>query len=205
MSEIKNIIFDFGAVLYDIDFNKAALAFQKIGIPDFNHQYTQSQVSETFSLLEKGKISPDAFLVEMQSQSQNNVTTNEVKEAWNSILLDFRKESISWMIQNRSKYRFFLLSNTNIIHYQYFTEQFKDAYPGLILENLFEKAFFSFEIGMRKPDEAIFNHVLKETNLIPEETLFIDDTGIHIETAKSIGLQCHHLLPFERIETLGKI
>jgi FMN phosphatase YigB (HAD superfamily) len=204
MSNIKNIIFDFGAVLYDIDFLKMTSAFEKIGISNFNQQYAQSQASELFCLMEKGKMDAQDFFGEIHKQSNKNITTQQVEEAWNAILLDYRKESIQWLLRNQSKYRYFLLSNTNVIHYQYFNNQFRDQFSGISLESLFEKAFYSFEIGMRKPDSEIFRFVLSEAKLNPQETLFVDDTLIHIETALSLGFQCHHLLPNERIETLGK-
>lgn len=205
MLPVKNIIFDFGAVLYDIDFTRAAKAFEDIGISNFNQQYTRSQVSPIFNLLEKGKITPADFLKEIQQQSNKTVGLQEVEDAWNAILIGYRIESIQWLIQHQSAYRIFLLSNTNLIHYQCFSKEFESIFPNLTLEKIFEKTFFSFEIGMRKPDAEIFNHVLHEANLLPEETLFIDDTLVHIETAKSLGILCHHLLDHERIETLGKI
>lgn len=204
MSDIKNIIFDFGAVLYDIDFLKATMAFERIGMSNFNKQYAQSQASELFCLLEKGQMDSEVFYGEIQKQITQNITTEGIKEAWNAILLDFRKESIRWLLSNQHKYRYFLLSNTNIIHHQYFSNQFSKQFSGISLESLFEKAFYSFEIGMRKPDSEIFQFVLNDAKLIPQETLFIDDTFIHIETALTFGFQCHHLLPNERIETLGK-
>jgi putative hydrolase of the HAD superfamily len=204
MSNIKNIIFDFGAVLYDIDFLKMTCAFEKIGIPNFNQQYAQSQASELFCLLEKGQMDAQDFFCEIHKQSNKNITIQQVEDAWNAILLDYRKESIQWLLSNQSKYRYFLLSNTNVIHYQYFSKQFSEQFSGNSLESLFEKAFYSFEIGMRKPDSEIFRFVISEAKLNPQETLFVDDTSIHIETALSLGFQCHHLLPNERIETLGK-
>lgn len=205
MLPVKNIIFDFGAVLYDIDFKKAAEAFEHIGIADFNQHYTRSHVSPVFNLLEKGKISHTDFLQEIQKQSNKKVGMQHVEDAWNAILIGYRIASIQWLIENQNKYRIFLLSNTNLIHYQCFSKEFEVIFPNLSLKNIFEKAFFSFEIGMRKPDAEIFKHVLETADLSPEETLFIDDTYDHIETAKSLGILCHHLLEHERIETLGKI
>ena len=96
----------------------------------------------------------------------------------------------------------YLLSNTNSIHLKYFKKLFIKLTGKPLLDAYFNKAWYSNEVGLRKPGAAIFEFALKEENLVAAETLFIDDTLINIETAQKLGFKTHHLLPTERIELL---
>jgi putative hydrolase of the HAD superfamily len=105
------------------------------------------------------------------------------------------------LIELKSKYRLFLLSNSNQIHYECYISRFEKEF-GFPLDNLFEKLWFSHHLGMVKPDPEIFSFVLKDAGLKPNETLFIDDTLVHVEAAKSIGINAWNLLPGTDISEL---
>ena len=91
------------------------------------------------------------------------------------------------------KYRLFLLSNANEIHIQYVNDFLKNRYNIPSINQFFEKAYYSQEIGMRKPHKSTFQWVLKDANILAKETLFIEDNAHHIEGAKQAGLKTHHL------------
>ena len=189
MADFKNIIFDFGGVLIDIDYQRCVRSFQKLGFDDFDNWYSQLVQNDLFDDLETGRISPDEFREKIRQASKFRLTDAVIDAAWNSILTGLPPENILLLSRLRPHYRLFLLSNTNAIHETAFTAMIAEEYGRNILPELFERIYFSHHIGMRKPHPEIFLHVLKENNLTAAETLFIDDSPQHIEGAKKTGLQ----------------
>ncbi len=185
---IKNIIFDLGGVIINLDTEKTASAMKNLGFLNFENSYTLINQTDLFDLLEKGLITPDQFRMEIRKHIDKAVSDVQIDEAWSAMLLDFPKERIELIQKTKSKYRTFLLSNTNKIHFDKYNSDFNTVY-GFSFNSLFEKAYYSFEIGHRKPDLDIYKHVLKHSNLIPDETLFIDDSEANIRTAKVLGIQ----------------
>lgn len=184
---IKNIIFDLGNVIINIDPDLSVREMQKLGFENFERSYSLLSQSKVFDFLEKGLISPEKFYEEINNQLPQKVSCEKIEQAWSAMLLDFPKERIE-LIQNLGKkYKVFLLSNTNEIHYHKYNKEFKTQF-GFSFNDLFEKAYYSFEVGMRKPETEIFEQVLHDRNLDPFETLFIDDLDINIETAARLGL-----------------
>ena len=203
MAVTKNILFDLGHVLIDIDFNKVKRAFEKLGIENFEQQFSQLSASRLFEDLEMGKISNEQFYKRIQSQSAFPLNDDQIKNAWNAILLDFRKESMDFLVRHNNQYRFFLLSNTNAIHLEEVNIILQKQYNKADLDEFFEKAYYSHKVGLRKPNEDIFEYVLKDANIKSEETLFIDDTPPNIDTAIKLGFKTHLLLPGQKIEGLS--
>ncbi len=190
---IKNIIFDLGGVFLNIDFQLTNQAFTRLGVVNFNEMFTQHFSNPLFELLETGKISEEAFYESFRKESKTDLSNEQIKEAWNALLLDFPKERIDWLINISKKYRIFLFSNTNQIHYDCFIEQFGLQYPGLHFDGLFIKAYYSQNLGLRKPYPESFQAILDEQDLLAAETLFIDDTIKNVEAAQELGLQTIHL------------
>lgn len=203
MATIKNIIFDLGGVLLNIDYNKTADAFKQLGATDFDDFYSQSGANEVFEALETGQLDEGAFYAAMQPHCHPGTTYQQIQDAWNAILLDFRKESIAYLDELNNRYRLFLLSNTNSIHHTAFHQSFAKEIGEHAFDDYFEKAWYSHLIGMRKPYAATYQYVLNQAGLSAGDTLFIDDSIINIEGAKSAGLQTHYLLKNEQIELIG--
>jgi putative hydrolase of the HAD superfamily len=122
------------------------------------------------------------------------ISHQQVDDAWNALLLDLPVKRVEMLKLLKPHYRLFLLSNSNQIHYDCYMGRFEKEY-GYSMELLFEKLWFSFQLGLLKPDPEIFRYVLNEAGLIPEETLFIDDTLVHVEAARSVGINAFHLKP----------
>jgi putative hydrolase of the HAD superfamily len=200
MASFKNIIFDLGGVLLNIDYNLTKEAFRALGFEHFEQMYNQYAGDELFDELEMGKVTPDEFIATMISRHGNGITAEQVTHAWEAMLLDFRTSSLAHLEKLAKKYNIYLLSNTNAIHLAAFNKILLAETGHEKLDDFFIKAYYSHKVGLRKPNRDIFEFVLKDAGIKAEETLFIDDSYNHIATAEGLGLQVHLLQKGERIE-----
>ena len=168
MANIKNIIFDLGGVLLNLDFSKTTNAFRELGFPHFEEMYSQYKVDQLFEKLEKGEISKEKFYTVMLKVGNDSITTEQVRLAWNSLLLDFRIESLDFLRELKKEYKLFLLSNTNIIHHEAFNTILKKQTNLDSLDGFFTKSYYSHLVGLRKPNDDIFDFVLKDAGLLAE-------------------------------------
>ena len=192
-SSVKAIIFDFGGVLINIDYNATIRAFQELGINDFDAMYSQAAQSNLFDEIETGKISAQRFINGLLDYLPHGTSPNKVVEAWNAMILDVPSSAVELVKHLKQEgYKVFLLSNTNEIHIDLAYREW-DKVSGQRPQDIFDHVYLSNEIGMRKPDTEIFEFVCREQGLTPSETLFIDDSVQHIHGAKKTGLQTFHL------------
>ena len=203
MAAIKNIIFDLGGVLLNIDYNETANAFKALGAIDFDSFYSQAGANELFELLETGNISEDDFYEAMKPYCQPGTTNGQMQSAWNAILLDFRMDSLRFLSAKKEQYNLYLLSNTNSIHHTAFHEAFTRVSNHFNFDDYFKKSYYSYTMHRRKPYATTYEFVLQDAGIAAHETLFIDDSIVNIEGAKQTGMQLHLLLPAETIEGLG--
>lgn len=202
MIKTKNIIFDLGGVLLNLDFQKSIIAFKNLGIENFEEMFSQFKADELFEKLETGNISEPDFYTAIKKRTHENISDAEIENAWNALILDFRTESLEFLEKLAADYKLYLLSNTNSIHLKCFKKLFTQETGKPLFDSYFIKAWYSNEVGLRKPNADIFEFVLQQENLKAAETLFIDDTLINIEAAQKLGFKTHHLLPAERVELI---
>jgi len=189
---IKNIIFDLGNVIIDLDKEATNQNFRFLYGPDYEEVMADLKERKIFKKYETGSISTQTFLNELASYD-DNISFDEIKNAWNAMLLDIPEENYKILSKTKENYRTFCLSNTNKLHIDYIYKQLK-AKKGLSnLNGFFEKVYLSHEVGKRKPTQEIFQLVLDANNLKVEETLFIDDTKKHVKAAKKLGIQVLHM------------
>jgi len=203
MAELKNIIFDLGGVLLDVDYKKTLNAFKALGYENFDEMYNQYSSDEVFEALEKGDISIDDFYAKLESRHRGKIERASLTRAWNEMLEQFRLPSLAYIKTLADHYKIYLLSNTNSIHLDAFSKAYKNETGEESLDDLFTKAYYSHKINLRKPNKDIFEFVLEDAGIKAEETLFIDDSYNNIDTAKAMGFQTHLLVPGEKIEELG--
>lgn len=200
MKNIKHIIFDLGNVILNIEYQKTINEFNKIGIKDASVFYSQSIQQEIFNLLETGKISEFDFLIEVNKLCPK-ASHKQILSAWNALILDLPKKRISLINNLKSSFSIYLLSNTNVIHINEIKKKIGvKKYNSFY--NLFNKVYYSHEIGLRKPNPEAFNIILNENDLNVNEVLFIDDSIQHIKTAKKLGIKTYHLTKDESIEAI---
>ena len=196
MNKIKNIVFDLGGVIMNLDVPKTIKAFKNLGIKnivnDTGHHYQYS----FFYDFEIGKISETDFIKSLCNLSDKSPTHQEIITAWNAMILDMPKERIDFLKDLGEKYSLFLLSNTNKIHQKEYLDTFKNSFDSKF-NDLFKKAYYSHEIGVRKPDKAVFKFILEDSNLVAGETLFVDDALSNIEGAQKVGIKTYHVQNYD--------
>lgn len=190
MQNIKNIIFDYGNVIFSIDFRRAQEAFKQLGLTNTEEFFGHRQQDQIFDKFDRGEVTADEFRAYVKEKIGNaDVTDQQITDAWNSLLIGIAPGNHDLLLKLKGKYRTFLLSNINDIHYNYIMNYLKTDFGFDDNEHLFERTYYSHLVGKRKPQLDIFEHVLSENNLKPEETLFIDDSPQHLEAAKTLGIQ----------------
>ncbi len=193
MNTYKNIIFDLGGVVLDIDYNLTIEAFRSLGIANAEVLYSKAQQNTLFDDLEKGNITEKEFFDGMRRISGKQLSDEQIRMAWNALLIGLPRENVQLLQELKKTHRIFLLSNTNSIHEKGYRELVTRLYETFILDELFEKSYLSHHIHMRKPDPEIFEYVLHDAGLKAEETLFIDDSPQHVAAAKKLNIHAHHL------------
>ena len=204
LKEIKNIIFDLGDVIININPHNATSAFQLLLGNNFDAFEKKLSDNKLLEKYETANISTDQFISFFKG-FQPSLTENEIINAWDSMLLDIPKERLNLIHQLAKKYRVFLLSNTNEIHLKHINDYLFNEFGINDISILFEKAYYSHQMGLRKPNPKIFETILADKNLIAEETLFIDDSEEHIITAKQLHLNTHHLTKGETITDIFNV
>jgi HAD superfamily hydrolase (TIGR01509 family) len=198
----RNIIFDLGGVILNIDFELTAKAFADLGVKDFSDHFGQFKISPLFLSYEVGNIDDSTFFDAIRKETGLPLTDEQITRAWNALLLDFPQERIDLLLELKQRYNIYLLSNTNALHATQFQEQLKQQ-TGLYLEDIFHKVYMSHQVHLRKPGKEIYELVLQENNLKPEETLFLDDTHTNFSGSTEAGI-AHRLISKENnILTLG--
>lgn len=190
---VKNLIFDLGGVIIDLNVEKTKEAFALMsGKPISEVQEILANSSE-FLLYEKGLISDQEFRNSVRHLLKTDATDLEIDAAWNAMLGGIPGNRIELLKKLRNNYQLFLLSNTNNIHLVCFNEIVKSACGSSSLNPYFDRAYFSHIVNMRKPDAEIYNLVLNDNNLLAHETLFLDDNTSNLEGASQLGIQTYHV------------
>ena len=189
--KIRNIVFDLGGVLVNLDFKAAINGLQEAGFANVKEQLLAFDRGGIFQKFELGEITADEFRTAIRENSTVTLTDEEVDALWNLMLLEIPREKLELILELRGKYMVYLLSNTNSIHWDYVCKNAFN-YRGFRVEDYFEETFLSYEMHLAKPDKAIFEKVLHDANLLAEETLFIDDSEANCKAAQEVGIHAHH-------------
>ncbi|TKG93408.1 HAD family phosphatase [Puteibacter caeruleilacunae] len=192
-SKIKNIIFDLGGVLIDIDFFDPFKQFEQLGWRE-EVNFDQLIQHDNFKDFEIGKISAAQFRDFVRSLIKVQINDDDINRIWNSMLKTFRKEAIHTIKSIQNNYNLFLYSNTNEIHQIHFENRFIDEF-GYSLHDLFNQVYYSHEIRQRKPASEGFHQILNENGLNAQETLFLDDLRENLSAAEKLGIQTNLVTP----------
>ena len=191
--KIKNIVFDFGGVLLDLDYTKTHDAMSKLLGFEFMPATFAAETTKFLNEYEIGKINTETFIWNLQRLAKKEVPIGQdVIKAWNAMLLGWQPAKFDFLLSLRKKYKTYLLSNTNELHLTWVLNDLKKHHNIVDFDaTFFDKTYYSHLIGMRKPDSQIFEFVTQDAGLDPAETLFIDDLEVNTLAAKVTGLNVY--------------
>ncbi|OFY49632.1 MAG: hypothetical protein A2W85_07135 [Bacteroidetes bacterium GWF2_41_31] len=200
--KIKNIIFDFGGVILDIDPQLTINEFINLGLKDPEKLLTSGFMEDIAAKFERGILTPEVFRAKLRSFLQVDATDQQLDEAWNALLFDIPSERIAVIEQVKKHYLTLLLSNSNEIHYDLFVRDLQLRFGYREFDELFHKAYFSFDLHLSKPNPEVYEFVINQHDLDPGKTLFIDDWEDNIEVAQQLGFKTYLLQKPERVRDL---
>jgi putative hydrolase of the HAD superfamily len=201
LNGIRNIIFDLGGVLLNIDPKKTIEAFGKLGMEQLVGDKGLSYDHEIFYQMEQGQITSDEFRQGVLDLLPNSASFQEIDDAWTAMLLDFPAIRVELVKNLRKDFKIYLFSNTNAIHVEKFHSIFRNQH-GFEVSTLFDKDFYSNEIGYRKPSSESYLEIIRLSGINPEESLFIDDSLTNVESAVASGLKGFWLEPGQKVEEI---
>ena len=201
-TKIKNIIFDLGGVVLDIDESIVYKELEKMGISTTELAHSKEFI-DLMSKFDTGIYTAPTFRKKTKALlGQEKMTDQKFDSLWNAMLLDIPRERIAALEQIRKHYKIFLMSNSNEIHYDLYVRDLQLRFGYHEFDELFNKSYFSFAEHLEKPDPRFFELILDHEHLLPEETLFIDDTAVNIKVAQSLGIRTYHIGRDELVRSL---
>ncbi len=201
LNGIRNIIFDLGGVLLNIDPKRTIEAFAQLGMAQLVGDKGLTYDHEIFYQMEQGKITSDEFRKGVLTLLPNPVSFDEIDTAWTAMLLDFPAIRVELLKNLRKDFNIYLFSNTNAIHVEKFHSIFRKQH-GFEVSSLFDKDFYSNEIGYRKPSHESYQEIIRLSGINPEKSLFIDDSLQNVESAIASGLKGFWLKPGQKVEEI---
>ena len=184
---IKNIVFDFGGVIVDIDRDKAVQAFIKLGLADADTRLDKYHQTGIFQELEEGKLSADEFRKQLGDLCGRELTMEETKQAWLGFFNEVDLRKLDYILGLRKSYHVYLLSNTNPFVMSWACSP-EFSSQGKSLADYCDKLYLSYQLGCTKPDKGIFYHMLEDSGMVPSETLFVDDGDSNVRVGKELGM-----------------
>lgn len=185
----KNVIFDFGNVLFDLDLPQIFKRFEQL----MGHRYESVmhtlRANRVFERYETGDLDTEHFLAQIVSHMDVGLSPEQVKEAWNAIFLQMPAHRFELLLALRQRYKVFLLSNINDLHLNWI-EAYMTREHGIydFETRYFDKVYYSHLIRLRKPERDIYEYVLRDANLNAQESIFFDDLPENVAAAAATGI-----------------
>lgn len=201
-ANIRNILFDLGGVILDINVQSTLKAFYDLGFPADLMQYPHSMTSDLFFKYETGVFNTDQFREAIRTSTGVVMSDRAFDEAWNAMLVRIPEERTILLKRLSERYTLYMLSNTSSLHVEVFEKMYLDA-AGVSMHEVFTKIYYSHEIGWHKPDHEAWEFVIKDSGIKPEETLFLDDNIHNVKASQELGFQAIHIHERTNLMNLG--
>ena len=201
-AQIKNILFDLGGVILDLDVHGTLEKFLNMGLKKELLNYPENFHTDIFFNYETGRTTTEQFRDSIRNYSGIDFSDREFDDAWCAMLTRVPVRRIELLKSLNERYSLYMLSNTSPLHIEHFEQMFLDT-AGFPFNEVFTGTYYSYKIGLHKPDSEAFEHVLKDAEILAEETLFLDDNIHNIKTAKALGFNAIHITEHLRMEDLG--
>lgn len=195
LTGIHNLLFDLGGVIIDLDQQQCVDALAALGDTQAANMLGLYGQQGEFMKLEAGEISAADFLAYMHRRiGRDGVSDHDIVDAINAFLVGIPVERLQLLRQLRSRYRVMMLSNTNPIM---FDTKIADCFAqeGLTVEDYFDDIFLSYRLKACKPNAEIFEKVIASSHIVPQETLFFDDSQKNLDAAAALGFKTHLVTP----------
>lgn len=202
MEKIRHIIFDLGQVIINVDPGAVKIKLESFGVSNADELHMKLLVAGTYHKLETGSITPAEFRETIRGIADHQLSDKEIDDAWNAMLLDIPKERVKFMTRLKSRYELYLMSNTNAIHWECYNAYFRDTYDYPGINHFFSGTWYSYLMGVRKPDPEVFRIILEEGRFDPAEVAFVDDLKENVDAAAALGILPVHLPPGREIMDL---
>ena len=188
--KIDFIVFDLGGVLYDVDIERSVKAFALLGLKNFDQLYTLKEQVPLFDELETGRIRKEEFIDSVSAYFDVPPPPHSIIEAWSALLVGIRPENIGLLKMLSENYKIYLLSNTNAIHLEQIDREIQ-SYGVARLEDLFDKTYISYKLGMRKPNPEIYEYLIRNSGIEPSRTIYIEDSEANAKAGEKAGLKIY--------------
>lgn len=202
LSTLKNILFDMGGVIIDLNVNATLEAFYNMGFPPKFLNYPENYNTDIFYKYETGRISTSEFRDAIRKDTGLDFEDSVFDNAWRAMLLDIQPETIDLLKKLAENYNLYVLSNTSALHTPVFEMLFQ-LVGEISMKDIFKQCYYSNETGHHKPDDSSFNFVLEHANIKAEETLFLDDNIHNIKAAQAMGFNVIHISEHRKLADLG--
>lgn len=195
---IDSLIFDLGGVIINLDTRRTVEAFAHLASrrPEVVEPLMALPFFEDY---EKGMMPDSEFRENVRGVLGVHASDQQIDAAWNAMLLDVPHSRLALLRALAPRYRLFLLSNTNAIHLHCFNTRVLAGSGLKTLAPLFTRTYYSHLLGMRKPDDEIFEFVLRDTGAAAAATLFLDDNADNLRGAQRCGIAAFHVRKPETI------
>ncbi|MCK4881336.1 MAG: HAD family phosphatase [Bacteroidales bacterium] len=200
--KIRNILFDLGGVILDIDVQATLKRFYELGFPAELMQFSNSMTTDLYFKYGTGKLDTVQFRNQIRKATGAEMTDHAFDEAWNAMLVRIPEERAALLKVLSKRYNLYMLSNTSELHVQVFEKMYFDI-AGESMHRVFKKIYYSHEIGWHKPDHKAWEHVINDAAIKPEETLFLDDNIHNIKASQELGFQAIHIHERTNLMNLG--
>jgi glucose-1-phosphatase len=206
MAEIRNILFDLGNVIVDVDIAGTEARFLEMMRDDLDATTARAQLTRLIDAYETGVLSTSAFVTGILRDARPGVTADDVLEIWRSMIIGIPRYRLAMLEALRDRYSIIALSNTNTEHVDCIHTHLRDQHGIEDFERkYFHAVYYSHQIRRRKPDIAAFQYVIEDALITPEYTLFIDDLAENIHTARSLGFRVRQSPAHEEIAEVLKL
>jgi len=198
----KNILFDLGGVILDINVQATLKGFYDLGFPAELMQFPHSMTTDLFFKYETGKLDTNQFRNAIRESTGVEMSNQAFDEAWNAMLVRIPEERTALLKRLSESYPLYMLSNTSSLHVKVFENMYLEA-AGISMQEVFTKIYYSHEIGWHKPDHEAWEHVIHDAGIRPQETLFLDDNIHNIKASQELGFQAIHIHERTNLMNLG--